>query len=196
MCDKKKFVQSARIDAKNAVPGMVLAEEIKNEAGGVILAADSTLSRQNIELITGMGIDKIYIEKVEVRKEHNPLRGRKAVVIEDALFFRHMFAKMLYRMGIFVADDVESAEEGILSAKKYSPDLLVVDIHLPGKSGIDVIKNVRRNLPGVRFLAVSSDKSRENIIEVVKAGADDFLMKPIKWEIFSSRVMKLLTAED
>ncbi len=196
MANEKKFVQSARIKLENVVPGMALAEEIKNAAGGIVLAAGATLSRNDIEIISRMGVDKVYIEKVEVQKEHNALRGKKAVVIEDALFFRHMFAKMLYRMGIFVADDVETAEEGIVSAKKYSPDLLVVDVHLPGKSGIEVIKQVRKKLPCVKFLAVSSDKSRDNIINVVKAGADEFLLKPIRWEVFSARVMSLIARDD
>lgn len=189
---EKKFIRSVKIRIDDAVPGMLLAEDIKNNAGGVVVAADSLLTKDSIRLLKKLDIFSIYIEKLETPKEANCLRGKTAIVFDCSLYFRHMFSKMLYKLGMFVVDDVESAKDFAASALRHKPDFLVVDIN-PSKDneGLDVIKKLRGKLAGSKFLAVSADRNKQIVVDSIKAGADDFILKPVKWGDFKPRLHKL-----
>lgn len=189
---ENKIVRSERITLDNAVPGMVVTEAVTNEAGGVVLPADSILTHTHLDRLRELGIEHIYIMRCSVAKEFNPLRGMTAIVIDDSLFFRHMFGKMLYRMGMFVCEESETAEEGIRFAKKYKPDLVVVDIHLPKMDGVHAIAKLKKELPGVRLLAASVDKERHTVIDAIRAGAHYYLVKPVQWETLKPIILNIL----
>jgi len=171
---------------------MLLAEDAKTDAGGIVLKADCILLRDNIEKIKEQGISGLYIIHKEVRKEYKPLRGKTAVVVDDSLYIRHMLAKVLYYMGVFVCGDAETGELGLGLANKFKPDLLIMDIHLPGMNGIETIKKIKAKLPGTKFLAISSDKNKQTIVDSIRAGAGDFMVKPLKWDQLESRIANLL----
>ena len=187
----RKFIRSKKILVENVEPGMTLAEDIKTAAGGVILPADSILSMTNIERLKEFDIFSIYVEEETVLRESDAMRGKRAVVIDDALFFRHMFSKMLYKMGIFVMEEVETAEEGVCHARKYRPDLVIVDIHLPGMTGIEAIRDIKSKCSVSKCVAVSTDKDRKTVVDALRAGADDFLVKPVMWDRLKPRICKL-----
>lgn len=189
---KDKFVRSERISIDDAQPGMIVADDIKTDAGGIVLSADSIILRNNIDKLREQGIEYLFVVKKETPKEDNPLRGFKAVIVDDSLFFRHMMAKMLYYMGIYVCGDAENGEDGIKIALKFKPDLVIMDMHLPGIEGYDAIKKIKEKLPNVKFLAISTDKDRKTIVEAIRSGAGDYLVKPLKWDQIRPRIENLL----
>jgi two-component system, chemotaxis family, chemotaxis protein CheY len=189
--DPKKFVRSMKIGIEKAVPGMVVSEAVKSPAGGAIIAADTILSETHISYLREMGVYNIYIELCDIPKECDPIRGKTVMVVDDSLFFRHMFAKMLFRMGMLVCGEFETAEEAIHKAVIYKPDLMVMDIHLPKMNGVMAINKMKPRLPDTKFLAVSGDKDRRVVAEALKAGASDYVVKPIKWDVLKPRILKL-----
>ncbi len=189
--EKKAFVRSVRMKVDSVVPGMVLAEGIRSSGGAVVIKEDTFLTADHIVRLREMCVDHVYIETCEVLKEFDPLRGKTAIVIDDSLFFRHMFAKMLYKMGMLVCGEIATGEEGVRQAELYKPDLVVVDIHLPKMDGSEAMRKLRKKLPDAKFVAVSSDKSRDTIVNAFKSGANDFMIKPIKWDVLKPRILKL-----
>lgn len=187
----RAFVQSTRVKIEDVVPGMILAESVKNELGATIIPEDTKLTREQIEHLRSANVSYVYIEIIETAKEFDPLRGKTAVVVDDSMFFRHMFSKMLYRMGIHVSDETETAERAIEVALKHPPDLIVMDIHLPKMSGNEAIRRLKSRLPEAKFVAVSSDQDRRTVIEALQSGANDFIVKPVKWESLHPRIQKL-----
>jgi DNA-binding NarL/FixJ family response regulator len=75
-----------------------------------------------------------------------------------------------------VAEDVESAIEGI---KKKSPDVVLVDVHMPDGGGVAVISAVMPDDPDLRFLALSVSDAPEDVIAVIRAGARGYVTKSI-----------------
>lgn len=189
---KDKFVRSERISIDDAQPGMIVADDIKTDTGGIVLSADSIILRNNIDKLREQGIEYLYVVKKETPKEHNPLRGFKAVIVDDSLFFRHMMAKMLYYMGIYVCGDADSGEEGVKTALKFQPDLVIMDMHLPGINGNEAIKRIKEKLPKTKFIAISTDKDRKIIVDAIRSGAGDYLVKPLKWDQIRPRIENLL----
>jgi DNA-binding NarL/FixJ family response regulator len=74
------------------------------------------------------------------------------------------------------AGDVDGAVEGIRRAR---PDVVLLDVHLPGGGGRTVIETVHRQEPEVRFLALSVSDAAEDVIAVIRAGARGYVTKSI-----------------
>lgn len=72
------------------------------------------------------------------------------------------------------ADDVQSAVTGILAT---SPELVVLDVKLPGGGGSAVIQQVRGQRPDIRFMALTVSTSREDVVHMMQAGVDGYITK-------------------
>jgi DNA-binding NarL/FixJ family response regulator len=74
------------------------------------------------------------------------------------------------------ADDVDAAIDGIRAS---NPDVVLVDVHMPGGGGLAVIDNVTQTNPDVRFLALSVSDAAEDVIAMIRAGARGYVTKSI-----------------
>jgi DNA-binding NarL/FixJ family response regulator len=74
------------------------------------------------------------------------------------------------------ADDVDAAIDGIRAS---NPDVVLVDVHMPGGGGLAVIDNVTQTHPEVRFLALSVSDAAEDVIAMIRAGARGYVTKSI-----------------
>ncbi len=74
------------------------------------------------------------------------------------------------------ADDVTTAISGIA---RTAPDVVLLDVHLPGGGGQDVVTAVKTQQPEVRFLALSASDAPEDVIAVIRAGARGYVTKTI-----------------
>ena len=192
---EKKFVRAEIVKIDDAQPGMVLAEDIRGDGGGVILTADTVLSGDHISRLQEFGVYRIFVEKQQSgRSADNPLCDKRAVVVSSSLFFRHMFGKQLYRHGLFVCDELEDASDGMRCARHYKPDLIILDLDNPENpnpvAGLAMLNNIHRKYPSIKLIAVSASKNTELIVATVRAGANGYMAKPIKWELLQERLVK------
>lgn len=74
------------------------------------------------------------------------------------------------------AEDVDAAIDGIRS---LTPDVVLVDVHMPGGGGLAVIENVHQTNPDVKFLALSVSDAAEDVIAMIRAGARGYVTKSI-----------------
>jgi DNA-binding NarL/FixJ family response regulator len=86
------------------------------------------------------------------------------------------------------AGDVEAAIAGITDAK---PDVVLLDVHMPGGGGRAVIEAVRANQPEVRFLALSVSDAAEDVIGVIRAGARGYVTKSISADDLAAAVRRI-----
>lgn len=105
-------------------------------------------------------------------------RQRRVVVVDDHAMFR---SGVKHDIGPFVTivgegEDVETAVGAVL---RTAPDVVLLDVHLPGGGGIEVIKQVHAKSPEVKFLAVSVSDSAEDVIGVIRSGARGYVTKSI-----------------
>lgn len=86
----------------------------------------------------------------------------------------------------------KNGEDGIAKAKEVSPDLILVDLHLPGMNGLEITKHLRaiETLNDAKIMVLTADiYSRQ---EAIEAGADDFMTKPIRRKTFLRKVHEIL----
>lgn len=99
-------------------------------------------------------------------------------IVEDKAEFRESLARMLNDAPGFCCtrtyDSAESALEGIPAAE---PDVVLMDINLPGMSGVDCVRKLHTQNPNIRVLMLTVYENTENIYAALKAGASGYLLK-------------------
>lgn len=106
-----------------------------------------------------------------------PARTRLFLVDDHSLFLSGLRAELGAHFDIAGdAADADSAIEGIVATR---PDVVLLDVHLPGGGGRAVLEAVCGALPEVRFLAISVSDAAEDVISVIRAGAGGYVTKSI-----------------
>ncbi len=76
-----------------------------------------------------------------------------------------------------VVAEASSGEEAIAAIEKHKPDIVMLDISMPGTNGIEATKIIRKNHPGTKILILTIHESEEYIYQMVQAGASGYLLK-------------------
>ncbi|RPJ17985.1 MAG: DNA-binding response regulator [Desulfobacteraceae bacterium] len=117
--------------------------------------------------------------------------GKRILVIEDDIHIAEGLKLNLSLQGY----DVSVAENGISGLRKWReqmPDLIVLDIMLPGIDGLSVLQNIRLEDERIPILILSAKSEPDDKIKGLSCGVDDYLSKPFNLEEFLLRVERLL----
>jgi len=93
--------------------------------------------------------------------------------------------------------EVEQAENGLEAVKKYAewrPDAVLMDITMPEMDGLTALKEIRKLDPGARVAMVTAMGQQAIVMEALKAGAKDFVLKPFQPDRVLGALQKLLAA--
>lgn len=119
------------------------------------------------------------------------------LVIEDEQIFAKNICTYLQRRN-FEVMTAGSGEEGLERLPGFAPDVVLLDWHLPGMNGLEVLAEIRRQAAQVRVIMLTAHGSVEVAVQAMKGGADDYLSKPValnEIEIAIEKVLKLKRAE-
>lgn len=100
------------------------------------------------------------------------------LVVEDEVILGDALREYLEHHGYTIAV-ARSGEEGLRLASESSPDVVLVDIRLPGRDGLSVLRALREEAPGVEVVMMTAHASVGSAIDAMKAGAFDYLTKPL-----------------
>jgi two-component system chemotaxis response regulator CheY len=117
----------------------------------------------------------------------------KILLVDDAAFMRMRCAKLLTENG-FEVGEAENGQEAIAKYQAYRPDLVLMDITMPVMDGISATREIRGIDPNARVIMVSALGQQTMVIEAIKAGAKDFVVKPFEPDKILSTVKKVLGA--
>ena len=111
-------------------------------------------------------------------QQTNAQAARRVVIVDDHAMFRsgvkHDIGSRVQIVG--EGEDVPTAVAAVLKAQ---PDVVLLDVHLPGGGGVEVIKQVHGAEPEIKFLALSVSDAAEDVIGVIRAGARGYVTKSI-----------------
>ena len=100
------------------------------------------------------------------------------VIVDDHAIFRSGVRAELEGL-VEIHGDVGSVEEAVRMIAETRPDVALVDVHMPGGGGVEVIRRVAQVNPAQRFLALSVSDASEDVIAVIRAGARGYVTKTI-----------------
>ena len=115
----------------------------------------------------------------------------RLLVIEDDAILRESLSAKLAEVG-FAVEQAADGKEGLYFALEYPIDLAIVDLGLPEMSGLDIIREVRRQEKTYPILILTARDRWQDKVDGLDAGADDYVVKPFHVEEVSARVNALL----
>lgn len=105
----------------------------------------------------------------------------KILTIEDSAFERKAIRGILNKAGYTDIIEAESGEIGIEKFKVERPDLVLLDLGMPGMSGIEVLQRLKQIDPSVKVIIASIVRKRETIDETLQMGVQAYITKPITY---------------
>lgn len=117
---------------------------------------------------------------------------KKIMLVDDAAFMRMLIKDTLSKNGY---DNIIEAADGEIAYSKYveeAPDLVIMDITMPHKSGIDALREIKRFDPYAKVVMCSAMGQDAMVLEAIKLGALDFIVKPFKADRIIAAVEKAL----
>jgi DNA-binding NarL/FixJ family response regulator len=114
----------------------------------------------------------------EVRRDTSGASPPRVVIVDDHDLFR---AGVRASVGarVAVVADSGSVEDAVRAIEAFQPDVVLLDVHMPGGGGAEVIGRVADTVPNARFLALSVSDASEDVIALIRAGARGYVTKTI-----------------
>jgi two-component system chemotaxis response regulator CheY len=119
----------------------------------------------------------------------------RILVADDASFMRQMIREIIESEGHEVIAEASDGVEAVEAYKQHQPDLVMMDIVMPRRSGIDAVKGLVQMDPNACVVMCSALGQESLVTEALQAGAKDFIVKPFKPELVASTIRKVLAKE-
>jgi len=114
------------------------------------------------------------------------------VVVDDHVFMRELIGASLSRekegTRFKVLAEVGDAAAAVAACRRFAPDLCILDINLPDRSGIDIVPEVKRVSPSTSILLCTAYATDDRIAEAMRSGAEGFVEKTNTWDEFIEAV--------
>lgn len=101
----------------------------------------------------------------------------KIMVVDDAQFMRVRLTKLLIGHGYDVSE-AENGEQAVKTYRAARPDAVLMDITMPEKDGLEALAEIRSFDPGARVIMLTALGQESMVIQAIKSGAKDYVVKP------------------
>jgi DNA-binding NtrC family response regulator len=115
----------------------------------------------------------------------------RLLVVDDEPVIRHTLAEFLEQES-FIVDTAESGTHALQLADQHAYDLVLSDIQMPGMDGVEVLERLQQRNPETFVVLVTAYGTVETAVEAFKRGAQDYLLKPLRFDEVAAKVRNLL----
>ena len=120
----------------------------------------------------------------------------KILAVDDSKTIR-MIVKKAFKTYDCEIIEAENGKEGLETASREKPDLIVLDITMPVMAGPEMLAELKKDpaLKEIPVIMLTAESGKENVIQILKMGVKDYMVKPFKGEQLIERVTKVVTLE-
>jgi len=105
---------------------------------------------------------------------------KRIIIVDDHEIVRLGLKSLLEQYPQYeIVSEAKNAKEAITQVETFQPDIVLMDIRLPGKSGIDACEEIKQNYPDVKVIMLTSFAEDEMLFSAIKAGASGYVLKQI-----------------
>ena len=118
---------------------------------------------------------------------------KRVLIADDNAQFQRMLIKMLSNRQYEIAAASDGFETG-MKIKEFNPDLILLDLIMPGIDSLEVCKKIKNNsnTRQIRILVITGYDTEEKRTQILQAGADDYLVKPFHLKTLLNRIDELI----
>jgi len=118
----------------------------------------------------------------------------RVLIVDDFATMRKIIKNILIQLGF---KDIVEAQDGVDALeilKKQRIDLIISDWNMPKMTGLDLLKAVRSNedFKGIKFIMITAESQKENVIEAIKNGVNQYVIKPFTPKTLQEKLEKIL----
>ena len=139
-----------------------------------------------------------YLRDVVAQKIHGVLdkgghmQTPNILIVDDEVELRKNIKEYISPRYVCTIDEAENAMEALNKVKHLKPDVVFLDVKMPGLSGLDVIEQMKQASPSSKIIVVSAWKSSEVGNKAISLGADDYISKPMSLAVLGEKLRVLL----
>jgi DNA-binding NarL/FixJ family response regulator len=119
----------------------------------------------------------------------------RVMIVDDHPLVRSAVARALVADNMVVVAEASNAEEALEIAPKVAPDVLLLDIALPGMSGVQLVRELAPRLPGTKIVMLTVSASDRDVLDALRHGASGYLTKDVSPEALARAVRATQTDE-
>lgn len=116
----------------------------------------------------------------------------KALVVDDSAVMRKILIGALSQAGITEVGEAADGQQAVAAAAAGGIDLILMDCNLPNMLGIDAVKAIRSAGQAMPIIMVTTEAERLRVIEALRAGANDYIVKPFKPETVAAKIQETM----
>ncbi len=116
--------------------------------------------------------------------------AKKILLVDDAAFMRKMIKDTLSKNGYTELFEAVDGADAVEKFNEIGPDLVIMDITMPNMDGLEALKAIRAKDSGANVVMCSAMGQESMVMDAIRSGAKDFIVKPFKGE----RVLKTVTS--
>ncbi len=116
----------------------------------------------------------------------------KILLVDDSVVIRDISTAILAQLGHTDVETASDGREALARLAKVKPDLIVVDWNMPNMDGLAFVRELRRSDRRTPVIMATTEFERRRVIDAVRAGVDDYVVKPYKPELLAERIAAAL----
>lgn len=116
----------------------------------------------------------------------------RVLIVDDAAFMRMMIKDILEKNGFEVVGEASNGQIAVEMYKKERPDIVTMDITMPDMDGIEAVKQIKAFAPEAKIIMCSAMGQQSMVMDAIRAGAKDFIVKPFQADRVLEAVKKVL----
>ncbi|WP_079508623.1 response regulator [Mesobacillus jeotgali] len=102
----------------------------------------------------------------------------RILIVDDAKFMRITLTNILKKANHEIIGEAENGREAVMLYRELKPDLVTMDITMPEMSGLDAVKEIKKDFKDAKIIMCSAMGQQKMVVDAIEAGAKDFIVKP------------------
>ncbi|MEW6328279.1 MAG: chemotaxis response regulator CheY [Thermodesulfobacteriota bacterium] len=120
-------------------------------------------------------------------------KNMRILVVDDFNTMRRIVKNILKQLGFENVGEVENGQEALAVLKNEKFDFVITDWNMPVMTGLDLLKAIKADaaLKDIPVMMVTAEAQQQNIVEAVKSGASNYIVKPFTAEVLGEKINKI-----
>lgn len=119
----------------------------------------------------------------------------RVLLADDHALFRAGLTNLLNAWGVQIIGQAANGNEAIARARELHPDLVLMDINMPGLNGLEATRAIKAEFPDIKVIILTVSDDQEDLFEAIKSGAEGYLLKNLREEEFADLVNRIARGE-
>ncbi len=121
--------------------------------------------------------------------------GNTILIVDDAEFMRVMLRDICTDMKLEVVGEAGDGAQAVTMYNEQSPDLVLMDITMPEMDGTEALRQILANDPNAQVVMITALGQKEQVLNAIKNGARDFIIKPFDQERVTETLSRILVTQ-